>query len=271
MGLVVSLFIGSVVLLGAIKGFTTTSRLSFDQKMMERAQEQARILTDMIAFDLRMAGSGMPIGQTSFLPTDALLGDAPLPILTSATSTNLTYRLNENGQNATLTADWTPAAGSLTFSVNTAADLEAGDTIYVTNMPSGGTHGLKGVVASVTATTVTITSAYTASAGAVFKMGNLVERVTTVVLDSPADGSGITRNAELGAVKLAPNSSLTLSYLDAAGAALVLPLTAAVIQQNLTAIRVNVNVVSPKPLSSGQYYTASAQTTVALRNLIYNR
>lgn len=261
----------SIVLASVVAMFTSTSRSNFDERLIQKANEEARILLDILAFDIRMAGSGMPMGQALFSPTDAALGTAPLPVLLTSTNSTLRLRLNENGRDTMLTATYTPSAASLSFTVVSAADIGVGDTIYICDFTQGGTSGLRGSVTAINGTTVTIAAGYVASAGASFASGSVVSRVTDVVFDSPVSWSGITRDIGGGPVLLAPNSLVTFTYYDSAGALLTPPLTAAQIKDNLAAIDVVVSVRSGVPLRNGNVYTATSTHRVTLRNLILTR
>lgn len=254
-----------------IAGFISTSRASHDNRIISRVNEEARTTLDYLTYDLRMIGSGMPLGQSAFAIGGAGLGDAPLPILLDATGTHVRVRINEKGNDMVLSADFTPSAGNTTFSVLTVFDLEAGDTVYFSDHSIGGTGGLKGVVAAINGTNVTLGVGYTATPGLTFKSGTIVSRVTEVIYDSVGVATGIQRNAELGAVTLQPRSTFSLEYLDTAGAVVPLPLTDAAVATNLSRIRVTVTVQSDNQLSTGGTYTATATQTVALRNLLLGR
>lgn len=284
MGLLVTMGVSMTLLAAATASFFNISRRSLDHLTIATAQERAKSVLSLIAFDLRMIGSGMPLGQPAFTVADATLGDAPLPILTSSTRTRLVYRINENGATTVLYGtEFKPSAALRSFRVFSSKDLEVGDFIYISNMlpgagkdsPNiGGIHGLRGKITSIgsgSQPTVTIDPAYKTSAGAAFREGSTVERVTDVILDSPSNGTGITRNPETGAVVLAPRSTFSATYLDANGNALTLPLSAAAIANQLSAIRVTVQVTADRPLSGRRGYTAIATETVALRNLNVSR
>lgn len=261
----------SVVVFGSIIGvFFNTSKKTMDHQLMSRAQEDATSLIDLMSFELRLIGSGMPLGQANFQIADATLGDAPLPILTSATANQLTVRYNENGSNTVTTGVFTPAAASLLFTVLSTSGFSVGDTIYLSNFPTNGTFGLKGTIQAKTANSLTINNNYVASAGASFPIGTLVSKVSTVIYNSTQ--TGITKSINGGtATILAPKSSFSLQYLDKAGAALVLPLTDAAIKDNLTSLRLTVNVNGEKELSTGKIYTATVIQDITLRNLIISR
>lgn len=284
MGLLVTMGVSMTLLAAATASFFTISRRSLDHLTMATAQERAKSVLSLIAFDLRMVGSGMPLGQAAFTIADATLGDAPLPILTSSTRSRIVYRINENGATTVLYgAEFKPSAALRSFRVFSAKDLEVGDTIYISNMlpgagkdsPNiGGIHGLRGKIASIAAgaqPTITIDSSFKTSTGAGFREGSTVERVTDVILDSPLSGSGITRNPETGAVALAPRSTFTATYLDGNGNSLIPPLSATTIANQLSAIRITVQVTSDRPLLDGAPYVATATETVALRNLNVSR
>jgi len=269
--LLVNMVIMGIVFTVAIGHFFESSRRAFDHEIMTRTEEQARTLLDLMSFELRMAGSGMPLGQSNFVANTSGLGDTPLPVLPSSNNTRIELRLNEYGVSTVLLEDYTPGAGSLSFNVVSANDFEAGDTLYLSNMPAAGRDGLQGRITSVSGSTISIASDYRGSVGATFPAGSSVDRVTRVIFNSPSGTDGITRNAEVGTVTLTPESSFSAIYLDGAGNALGMPLTANTISQNLAAISLNVFVESSMPLRVGGNYVAQAQQTIALRNLNMNR
>jgi len=251
--------------------YSLTTRRAYDEAIIGRTNEQARLALDLIGYDLRMAGAGVPLGQGGFAPGGAGLGDAPMPILTSSTATNIVMRLNETGRVGVLTSQFTPSMTSLTFQVHSSADIAAGDMVYLSNATAGGTLGLKGTVQSVSGNSVTLETGYITSAGAVFDSGSVVHRVTQITYDSPAAGTGITRDNVDSLITVVPNSTFSLTYYDAAGSAIPLPLTAAIIQNQLCSVQVSTSVVSTSKLRNGSNYTATAVDRIALRNLILSR
>ena len=132
-------------------------------------------------------------------------------------------------------------------------------------MTVGGQSGLRGTLSAVTSSSLSISSGYVASLSASFAAGSTVDRVNTITYASTA--SGITRNDGSGAVVIAPRSSFTASYLDAAGTSMTLPLTAATLNSNLSAIALTVSVASEHVRMDKRTYTAQATQRVALRNL----
>lgn len=261
----------TVIFGAALNAFLDASHSSLDLRVKARAEEQAKTILDLMAYELRMLGSGMPLGQTGFAIGDAALGSAPLPVLLTSSSSRISFRLNETGAETVLVSDFTPGPSARTFSVASAADLDVGDTVYISDHTAGGTNGLSGVVEATSGATVTLANGFVSTSSAMFGAGSLVSRVTNVTFDSPADWSGVTRDPETGAVVLAPNSSFTVEYLDSSGAAIAIPLTSSSVADNLTSIRLTVSVRGDAELRSGGIYTATAVETIALRNLNMNR
>lgn len=266
LGVLVTLSLAGIVFGAAISSFLSASRHGFDQKIMAATEEQAKVIMDLMSYDIRMMGSGVPLGQTGFLMTDATLGDAPLPILTTSDENTLQFRLNEPGQITVLTASFDPAS-TTTFSVFDSDNIYPGDFVYISNMSAGGTAALKATVASVSGNSVTIAAGFTTTPSTVFVSGSIVERVAQVTYDSPAGNGGITRDAGIGPVILSPGSSFSVEYLDGSGTAMVLPLTAATIASSLNSIRLTVNVNGRLTLKSGATFSTQLQQVIALRNI----
>lgn len=224
-----------------------------------------------MTFDVRMMGSGMPFAQANFQISGTGLGTAPLPLLTTADNSSFTFRRNPLGNITQLTANFLPAAGSLTMNVASTADLAVGDVIYINDFIESGTGGLRGTIASKTATSITLNNSYVTSAATTFKAGSLVERVQDISYVSSNTWSGITRNDGSGVVVLGRNSTFSISYYDKAGTLLTLPLTEAAIRDNLTSVQLTVSVRSTRKLRDGSLYTAQMHQRVGLRNLYLTR
>ena len=267
--MLVGMLIGSLVLSTAFAAFLDTTWRGMDLNTIAKTNERARAIVDLMVYDLRMMGSGMPLGQSGFVIGGTGMGTAPYPIFNTVTSTLLSFRMNEKGVSTVLSANNTPSSSALTFSVLSSSNFSVGKTVYISNMPTGGSAGLMGTIASTTATTITLASGYTATATTTFNSGSTVEPVTNMIYTS--NTSGITRNAEFGAVVLAPNSSFTASYLNNSATAMTLPLTNTNIANDLAAISVSVSIRSESKLHNRSYYTALATETVGLRNLNLNR
>lgn len=251
--------------------FLTTLNRSSEQQRISEAESVARSLLDLLAYDLRMLGSGMPLGQDGFFITETDLGDANLPLLLNADTDYVSLRINEDGIQTALSADYTPGVASLSLTVDDPSDLSAGDMIYLSDMPVSGENGMMGTITGVAGNTITVQADYEATAAAVFKKGTAIHQVTTVVYSSPDDWSGITRNSGDGDVLLAPGSRFSLEYLDLAGATLALPLTRAVIQNSLSSIRITVSVLSDGSAIGDEGHLAEVSQTVVVRNLVLNR
>ena len=269
-GFLVSLGLSSVVFAAVSSSFIQSTRMSADQRMLVQVQEDAKAIADLLAFEFRLMGAGMPLGQGNFAIEDAALGDVPLPILLDASATQATLRFNELGNYAVLTADFDPSMTS-TISVSDATIFSDGDAVYISDMLSGGTAGLQGIVASVGGNTITIEAGPTYTAATVFQMGNTIEPVSEVTFANGAGWDGVTRDAGLGAVTLAPNSQVTFEFVDDTGTALVLPLTATVVADDLVGMQAVVTVRSNRQLSTGKYYTAQATHSILFRNLLLSR
>ena len=269
--LLISTLIASIILVGVVTSLTATTRLSADNEIITRCHEQARTVLDLLSYDIRMTGSGMPLGQTGFAIDAVDLGDSPLPILLNAGSNYLQLRLNEKGVETVLAQAYTPSVSNLTFEVLSSEDIFEEDTIYISDFTQGGANGFRGQVVQVSGNSITVSNTYTATFAASFPSGSIVTRVATITYNSPNDFSGITRNNELGDTLLQQNSMFELRYLDQSGNALALPLTPLVIKNTLHAIEVKVFVRSRRNLSTGGQYLAEASHQVGLRNIMLSR
>jgi type II secretory pathway pseudopilin PulG len=267
-GVLVALLIAGIVLSAALTNFSDAWRRAADTKMMSHAEVEARMVLDLINYDLRMIGSGLPLGQTGFSIDDVSLGDSPLPVLVSSTDSAITFRLNESGVSALLASDFTPAS-SLVVSVSSSTGFASGDTVYISNMSVLGTAGFKGTVDSVSGNSLTLNGSYTSTPSTTFGAGSIIEKVSAVILAATA--AGITRDSGGGAITLSPRASFAASYLDSTGTPLALPLTRAAIKDSLSSISITITVTSPHALADGERYEARAIQQVALRNLVLSR
>lgn len=271
LGLLVTLFLSTIIFAAAFGHFFDSARRAADHEIMTRTRSQSQTILNLLATELRMIGSGMPLGQVGFLIANPGLGDVALPVLLDATNEQIGFRVNERGSTAILTSSYLPDSALLSFAVNTAADFANGDRIYITNMSVGGIAGFSATISGILGNNITVNNDFVATAATTFTPGSVVARVTTVNYQSPADWSGIVRTADNLSVILAPQSRLNLEYLDETGAALGLPLTPQVVASDLCAIRLRVWVRDRTPLKDGTIFTAEAEQTVALRNLVINR
>lgn len=266
----VSLALVTAIFSATVAGFLDSSKRSLDHESVTRAQEESKTLLDLMAFDLRMLGSGLPLGQDNFLIDDLTLGTASLPVMLDASASFVNFRLNERGTSTVLTADFDTTATN-SFSVFSDSGFSVGDTIYVSDMPVGGSAGLQGVVTAVGSNVISIDAGFVATPGIQFSEGSVVEPVTLISYNSPNDWSGIQRATDNGTIVMAPNSTFSLTYHDRNGAQLLLPLTEAIIADDLAGITLTVNVRGQHLLKDGSIFTATAQQTIALRNLNISR
>jgi hypothetical protein len=265
-----SLFLGAIVLGTALASFSSIWSRSNELRFKAELYSEARLMLDMLAFDIRMSGAGMPLGQSEFSSSIPEIGEVALPILPDSGSSKISFRVNELGLSTTLAAPFSPNGGARTLAVESTAEFSPGDTIYVSNMTAGGTSGLRGTISSLGVNTILLNSTVTTSQEALFPSGSTVEPVKQLVYQQSSDG--ITRDDGSGSVLLAPHSTLLLSYLDVRGNALHMPLNAAAIESSLGAIRIQIELRNSSAASAGgsSYSTVTTQT-VALRNINLNR
>lgn len=268
-GFLVSAAIGLTILSLATGSLFTLSKHTTDQESRTQVHTEARAVADLMAYEIRLLGSGVPFTLGNFQMTTAGIGTASFPIMTSSTASSITFRANEKGKYAMLTTQYTPSASSLVIQVNDGTIFNSGDEAYISEISVGGTDGLSGTVLSSTSTTVSIASNYKTVTGAIFSAGSTIEPVKLITFTSPNDQSGITRNDSSSTALLSPRSSFTLTYRNATGATMTLPLTTANIKDSLTSLQLVVSV--SRTLRTGATYTAIADHTIALRNLIASR
>jgi type II secretory pathway pseudopilin PulG len=264
----VSILLGGMVLGAATKSFTASVKGTVDMRSMSRTQEQARAILDLLSTELRLLGAGMPLGQADFPITATTFNDTNLPILLDATQYNIKFRKNERGIQTSLSSNYTPAATSLSIPVLSSSGFIVGDPVYISDMVLGGSFGMWGKVASMSSGNINLNSEIYHPAGITFTAGSIVEPVSLIEYNSPADGSGVTRDTGLDTTILAPNSSFKLTYLDQSGTAIALPLTADIIGNSLSAIDIEVTVGARAADYDGEFYEATVGHRVALRNLI---
>lgn len=270
--LMVTLVLTSIVFLGAMQMYTTISSVSYDHHLRLGTHVQAQAIMQTIGNEIRILGNGVPFDQPNFQIGEDTLSDPtvtqPIDIATSTTS-SISFRLNETGEVALLTADFDPTS-SLTISLTDVSGLAVNDPIYLNNSVVSGDDGLYGVVTAVNSVskTVTIGAGYVTAADADFPMGSILEEVP-IVTYTYTPGTGITRDSGYGAVLLGNNASMTLEYRDSAGNVLTPPLTNTVVVDQLRAIKVTIALTSDAKLKSGENYTATVEGVFGLRNLNY--
>lgn len=269
LSVIVSIGLSAVLFAATYSSFMNSTRNGFDHEVRIRAIEEANAVLDLMAYDLRMLGSGMPLGQTKFAITDVTLQPATLPVLTTSNATYISFRMNEKGITTMLTADFNPAAGS-TLSVFSASGFKVGNAVYLNNATPGGEDGCMASVTAVAGNTLTL-GGKIYSPGALFRAGSLVDTTVTVTYFSPPDNGGIRRAIGTDSVLLAPKSSFSITYLDIYGNVITPPLTSQVIADSLGGLRLTVNVQGSHQLKSGQNFTAQAVQTVGFRNLNVSR
>ena len=268
---IVAAALGLVIMTSVASQFFQTSKHSFNHQLALDVEEQAKLILDMISADMRYLGSSLPISQDNFLITDALLGDAPHPILVSSDDEKLDIRLNPDGNITVLTADYTPSLTALTFAVLSASSYQAGDTVYISNMSVGGEEGFQGVVTSVSGNNISVDTSFIASSGATFGSGSIVERSSYVTYESTSNWDDVTRTDEYGTVTVHPRGRFEVRYLDMSGAEISLPLTPSSIKDDLAAVEITVSVQGELKRKDGEVQFAEAKQIIGLRNLSIGR
>lgn len=268
--LIVSLGIGSIVLSAAITQWSYTHVFASDLALKNSAQAQAIQVAHLVKHELMGAGSGIPFHSSGFQIGDGSLGTSPLPI-TVTSNDSITFRSNITGAIAVLTAEYTPGASSLTFTVDSATDFSVGDTLYISNSLQLGSDGLEGVISSKSSNSITIESTYVATAGAVFSSGSTVERVRTIGYSS--DGWTVSRTDYTtgSTIVVAENARIEFTYVDDEGTTLNAPLTETQIRDELGGVEVRVRMRGKKPLSDGSLYEEDHSEKVALKNILFSR
>ena len=209
---ITTLAISGFVILGIINGYRIIVATSYDNKLRTTTRIQADSVLQTIGSELKTLGNGVPFDQANFQIGESSLDDSTVtePILVnSASSSSISFRLNETGEIYILTSSFDPSS-SLTIALFDVSNLEVGNTIYLNNGVLAGDDGLYGTITNVNtlAKTVTIDSDYIASPGAVFDSGSTCEQVSIVTYESFASWSGVTRNSDSQTTIIAPNLSL---------------------------------------------------------------
>jgi hypothetical protein len=272
--MIIALGIVAVLFTPIFATFFQITKQSSDSEIISLTEDRARTVRDIIAYDLRAAGAGMPLGQSNYTSSTTGVTSDAMPVLTGATKTNIQFRMSEKGEGILTTTDLTPSASSRVFTVHSseASKFKVGDTVYLSNFTTGGSEGLKGTISAIAGGSITLDSVFSSSPSATFRAGTLVQKVKTITLTSgtitPTDGTGIMRNDGTGQgnVLLAPNSRFELYYLEADGTQMNTPLSLNNTNTKLVGIFIKVYLSSAKPLSTGQYYVAEGSQGVALKN-----
>lgn len=260
----------SVIMSIVITFFFDTTFRSNDQELMLQAHQGARAMMDELAFELRMAGNGMPLGQPAFSISDRKIGEAALAILPGSDASTVVFRANLTGRIHLISKDFNPA-DSLTAELVSAEGLGAGTEIYINDLPVRGLSGLKGRIASAGTNSVTLSDSYIASENAVFAAGSILEPVSEIEFVSLPDWAGIRRISENTDEILLPNSQFSVEYLESDGSRLNPPLSSEVLAGQLSAVHLTVRVRTRRKLhASGSEFVAELQRTIALRNINLN-
>lgn len=247
-----SLSITSFIIGALVNGITGTATRARDNEVILHTNEVARAILDTMAFDLRLVGAGMPMGQAAFplesytpvtppaiqwlsntsATAQVMLGDAAWPILPGSDATHIYLRLNERGVETVLANDYAPSPTALTFTVLDTSDFVSGDVIYISDRRENGCAGLRGLVRIVDHATKQVTISGTSGpnypAGTIFGAGSSVNRVSTVsYVSTGSAATGIQMaisDYDPTLRTLYPNSSFSLLYRNrTTGTAMTMP------------------------------------------------
>ena len=234
-----SMTIVGVLLAAVVNTLSVTAKQARDNEIISHANEVARAIMDTMAFDIRLVGAGMPMGQAAFpmesytpvappgiqwLSTTSAtaqvkLGDAAWPLLPGSDDTHIYLRLNERGVETVLTNDYDPGTGSYVFTVLDVGDFVANDIVYISDRRENGCAGLRGQVTNVNSGTKQITISSTNGpnypTGTIFGAGSSVNRVSTVSYVSVGGSTGIQMaisDYDSTLRTIYPNSSFSLVY-----------------------------------------------------------
>ncbi len=260
----------SVVMSMVVVFFFDVTHHSNDQQLELQANQAARALIDGLGAELRLAGNGLPLGQRDFSSLNADLGDAPLPVLIESDEDHVVFRSNTKGDVYILSSDFKPAEETTVKLVSTDG-LAAGMDVYITNGPVSGSGGLKAEISSVTTDSVALQGITAAPEGSIFAVGSILDPVSEIEFNSPADWTGVQRITGDSSEILLPNSQFSIQYLDSNGAVFTPPLSAAEIAGGLSAVELTIRVRAKRRLRSGVEYVAELRRIIALRNLCFNR
>jgi|GEM_PF-2871877 len=268
----VALLIMGIILSAGTSLFTNSLKHSADIRALTQAQIAATNILDMMSFEMRMMGSGMPLTQSSFSYDNVAIRERALPILLSASNSSITFRLNEAGSSALLTSDASPSGTTMTVNLDSSEAFNLGDTVYISSFSVGGTHALRGVISQKNGNTISLSSV-TATPSATFPASSVVQPVSDITYTSTLDG--ISRSSSRGSSMFVgsmfyPNATFELTYYDGPGQILSLPLTATSIRNTVAGIGIRI-LVNSESRFDGSPRDTEAQQIVALRNLTLSR
>ena len=273
--ILVGLALSSVILLMTGITFLSGSRSTVDLQTRNKTLEKAQSIMDMISFDLRLAGSGMPIGQELFTIGDTTLLDRPLVVLSSSNASQLILRINETGRSTHLTSAFDPTTDN-EIEVADLSLFSDADEFYICDFVVGGTSGFYSNIEDLDEATNEIeydSADYATPNGSIFKIGSVISVVNEITYSSSnaTVPSFVSRTVGSSPQLVGSSSEASFSYFDATGTAIGLPLTAAIIEDSLAIVEVTVTVQSEKPLKSGETVVESHTQQISMRNMITSR
>jgi Tfp pilus assembly protein PilW len=279
MDVLVATMISSIVILAGTSTFVLGTRNYHDVRTKAEVDENANLVLNLMANDIKLAGNGLPNNSGWNGPTTTHA--VPL-VAGQATSTQIVIRTSKGGKSTVLKSALTPVTTGFSMTVLESI-FAAGDRIYVNGTPVGKNFGLTGYINSVSGDTLTIagnaqaatTPAFTASA--VFPVGSTVQKIPFVGYRTTDYTAGINYGesnisaADISWQVMVPNTRFTLEYFNQAMTTQVAVATDANIMSSLAAVRITVYARGAKPLTNGATYEAWAQKTVGINFMTVNR
>lgn len=163
----VGVMISAIALGAAVTGLTTFSRASNDHRQISDTEVIARKILDQMSYEIRLTGGGVPFHLAGFQIGDATLGDSPLPILTSSSATEITFKINQRGRVGMLSTEYDPSAG-VSFTVVDITGFAQGQEVYITSVDPSNPDGLHGTIQSIAGSVITLEENPVYTVGAVF-------------------------------------------------------------------------------------------------------
>lgn len=272
--LLVTLVVASFVVLGASTLYFDSLKSSRDIRIKTEADELAKLILDMITFDVRSAASSIPNVENFYLGISEL-SQYPSPLAFTSDDNTLVLNVNESGKYATVTQKATPKADT-TWSVylDDTSLFGVNNLVFLSNHTTGEEYGAVGTVSAVSLDSfLKMNSGAKFVEGAEFAPGSIAIKSTTYNYNSPTTWAGITLNNGYGNVRIAEDTTFFVAYLDEDDNYLFEPgvesptLTEELIKNTLAKIELTVYARGTTPLSDGTTYTAWAKQKIGLRAL----
>jgi len=276
--LLVAAVVSSIIILAGSTLYFNSVKNYHDRYLQSQADETAQYILNMIAFDTRMAGNGMPdTSSWSILPDDAdsLFPGGTASIITGGEyggsgDSTIMLRYAPTGRYSVISTATTTSNTSL--DVVSVVDLSIRDLAYISTVPVNGSVVTTASFSNIAGTTVTLeTIGY--DPVATLPVGSTITRVKEVMYTSES----LTKiyyvdGIEGTPVALTPTaSSVSFQYYDAGKLTTYAPTDVKTFQDNVALVNIIVAVASSGRLTDGRLYVGYAEGDVALRTIQIHR